>query len=157
MVASKKFVPGAIALTAVTALGLSGCSGAKTETKTTAVTKSAAASAAVNDAGISPKDLATPPALKPGYAGAIKDWKMDGQCDTKLGDQKVTGTLTSSAKETTDYVVVVNWVHGSDVMGRAVKLVEAVEPGKPVKVELATKLTKAADGCTVNVTRGAKA
>ena len=42
-------------------------------------------------------------------------------------------------------------------MGRAAKLIEKVEPGKEVKVELTTKLTKAADGCTVNVTRGAKA
>lgn len=154
MVAPKKLATGAIVVSAATALTLSACSGASTETKTTSVTKSAAA--AVNDAGISPKDLATPPALKAGFEGAIKDWKMDGQCDTKIGDQKVTGTIKSSAKEAKDYVVVVNWVHGSDVMGRAVKLVEKVEPGKEVKVELATKLTKAADGCTVNVTRGAK-
>ncbi|GMA21120.1 hypothetical protein MM440_01475 [Arsenicicoccus piscis] len=139
------------ALTA--AVALSGCSGSGGDA---APSTAASAKVTINDAGISPKDLATPPALKD-VEGARKDLTMDGQCDTKLGDQKVTGTLKSSAKEARDYVIVINWVHGSDVMGRAVKLLEKVQPGQEVKVELTTKLTKAADGCTVNVTRGQKA
>ena len=159
MVAPKKLGAAAVALAAV-AMSLTGCSGSKGSSDASSSTASGPATSAakVNDAGISPKDLAAAPALKPeGLEGAFKDFTMDGQCDTKLGDKKVTGTLKSSAKEARDYVIVINWVHGSDVMGRAAKLIEKVEPGKEVKVELTTKLTKAADGCTVNVTRGAKA
>lgn len=142
-----------LALTGALGLALVGCSGSGDATPSPT---GSAAKATVNEAGISPKDLATPPALK-AVEGARKDFTMAGRCDTKLGDQKVTGTLKSSATEPRDYVIVVNWVHGSDVMGRAVKLLEKVQPGQEVKVELTTKLTKAADGCTVNVTRGQKA
>ncbi|MCH8613986.1 hypothetical protein [Arsenicicoccus dermatophilus] len=159
MVAPKKLGASLAAVTAASALALAGCSGATRTTATTTTFPPGAAgqAARVNDAGISPKDLVVPPVLKPqGLEGARKDFTLDGNCDTKLGEQKVTGTLKSSAKGPKDYVITINWVHGSDVMGRASKLLENVAPGSTQKVELTTKLTKAADGCTVNVTRGAK-
>lgn len=155
MVAPNKIGTTAAVVGAIAALVLTGCSGATRTTATTTTFPNGGAASKINDAGISPKDLATPVVLK-NLEGARKDFTMDGNCDTKLGDQKVTGTIKSSAKEARDYVVTINWVHGSDVMGRATKLVEAVEPGKDTRVELTTKLTKAADGCTVNVTRGTK-
>lgn len=156
---ARRSVPGLVAITLAGAVALTGCSGNDSKdsasASSSAASKSASAKASVNDAGISPKDLPTEPALKE-LEGARKDFTLAGACDTKVGDQRVSGTLKSSAKAERDYVVVINWVHGSDVMGRAVKLVENVAPGQEVKVDLTTKLTKAADACTVRVTRGVK-
>lgn len=157
---ARRSAPGLVAIALAGAVALTGCSGndskdAKDAASSSSAAKSASAKASVNEAGISPKDLPTEPTLKE-LEGARKDFTLAGACDTKVGDQKVSGTLKSSAKTERDYVVVINWVHGSDVMGRAVKLVENVAPGQEVKVDLTTKLTKAADACTVRVTRGVK-
>lgn len=127
--------------------GSAACSGGSTPTPT-------ATTPVIDDAGVSPKDLATPPVLN-NIEGARKDVTID-QCSTQLGPQTVKGSVTSSATTPMDYVITVNWVRGSDVMGRGFVLLEKVQPGKATDFEVKTTLTKAADSCTVNVTRGHK-
>ncbi len=139
--------PVAASLLCLALLGTTACTPGGTPTPTPSAST-------FNESGVSPKDLATPPVLKD-IQGARKDVTIDA-CNTQVGPQSVKGTVKSSATEVMDYLIVVNWVNGSDVMGRGFVLLEKVQPGKETAFEVKTQLTKAADNCTVNVTRGKK-
>ena len=107
----------------------------------------------VDPSKVSPTDLPQPPAID-NAAGARQDAEM-GECKTDAGSQEVTGKVTNSGGEPIDYVVVVNWVNPtSDVMGRGIAVLKAVEPGAAVDWSVTAEVADGADSCTLNVQKG---
>ncbi|GAB3312288.1 hypothetical protein EK0264_09575 [Epidermidibacterium keratini] len=132
-------------------VGLAGCTSnddKKADESTTSTTKPA-----VDPKKVSPTDLPQPPAIE-NAAGARQEAEM-GECKTAAGSQEVTGKITNAGDGAIDYVVVVNWVNGSsDVMGRGVAVLKAVEPGAAVDWSVSAEVAEGAEACTLNVQKG---
>lgn len=105
---------------------------------------------------ISPDDLPDVPEIKD-PTGAVKDVKI-GDCPTKKGKNKVTGSLKNPTDAAQDYVITISWITPrSDVVARGVATVKAVAGGASEKFTI-TGSAIASDGtysCTTNVVRGA--
>lgn len=145
----------ATAVVATSLLGLAGCSGDSDKEPKGSGSSGAAASptGSVDPDKVSPTDLPTEPAVKD-EAGAVQDATF-GDCSTDAGKQTVTGSLTSSAKKSQDYVVTVSWVNDtSDVLARGVVVVKDLAPGASKKFTIDADVPKGAATCTFHVVRG---
>lgn len=132
--------------------GLAGCT-SDGDDKKADESSSPSTQAGVDPSKVSPTDLPQPPAIE-NAAGARQDAEM-GECQTDAGSQEVTGKVTNSGGEPIDYVVVVNWVNPtSDVMGRGIAVLKAVEPGAAVDWSVTAEVAEGADSCTLNVQKG---
>lgn len=140
----------------VAALALSGCSGdsdTDQKDKDAKASSKASASASVDPAKVSPADLPVVPEVK-GSQGAVADATF-GACATSPGKTSVTGSLTSSAKKSRDYVVTVSWVNAtSDVLGRGVHVARNVEPQEKREFAIKATVPRGATTCTFQVLRG---
>lgn len=78
---------------------------------------------------ISPPTLTEVPDIKK-PTGILKDTTM-GDCGAAKGPVKASGTVTNSAKDEQDLVVVVSWIvpQGSDVVARGVAVVKNAKAG----------------------------
>lgn len=86
--------------------------------------------------------------------GAIKDLTL-GECNTDAGKQSVTGSITSSAAKTVDYLVTVSWTTPtSDVMGRGFAVLRDVSPGQTVEFTIEAKVQDGAERCVPGVVFG---
>ncbi len=86
--------------------------------------------------------------------GAVQDASF-GSCDASAGRQKVSGSITSTATERTDYVVTVSWINEtSDVLARGVAVLKGVTPGESVDFTVSARVPKGASTCTYRVVRG---
>lgn len=141
---------------AVGALALAGCSDSGSNPSPTTDAPKTTTNAPVDNSKVSPPNLVNPPVLK-NATGARRDVTIEDCKEFALGDKAINGSVTNSGTAAADYVVTVSWVNGSDVMGRGFALVKAAEPGKKTDFTVKTKLTKAANGCTVNVMKAAAA
>lgn len=107
---------------------------------------------AVDPSRVSPK-LPEEPTVGD-QTGAVKDATF-GSCATSAGAQEVTGKITSSAAETTDYVVTVSWVNGtSDVLARGVAVLKGVPAGGEKDFTVKADVPEGATTCTFHVVRG---
>ena len=133
------------------ALVLTACSGDDAEAPTATATAAAVESA--DPARVSPADLPTAPALKE-EKGAVNDVSF-GACSAEAGEQTVSAEVTGSGERPRDYAVTVSWINEDfDVLGRAVEVVEDLEPGASRTVELAAEVPQGAAQCTFHVVRG---
>lgn len=138
-----------LATGALAALLLTGCSGDDDGPPE----PTEAPPSAVDQSRVAPSSLPSAPEVEE-PTGAARDVVLD-ECPTEAGTQEVVGTLTSSATDETDYVITVNWVNDtSDVRGRAVVVVEDVEPGSEQEFSAEAEVAEGATACTRNVVHG---
>lgn len=147
---------GASAALSVLLVALAACTGSSTPAPTqTPVppTATTAPVASVDPGKLSPTDLPAYPTVA-NAQGAIKDLAL-GECRVEAGEQTVTGTITSSAPGTADYVVVIDWVNAtSDVRGRAVAVLKAVKVGEKREFTAKATVASGAVSCIPNVRYG---
>ncbi|WP_028655179.1 FxLYD domain-containing protein [Nocardioides sp. J54] len=109
--------------------------------------------ASVDPSRVSPTDLPEVPELK-GSKGAVADASF-GQCTAAPGEQKVSGTVTNSTRQATDYVVTVSWINETyDVLARGVAVLEDLAAGASEDFEVSASVPEDADTCTFHVARG---
>ncbi len=145
----------ALLVAGVLAFSLAGCSGDDGEKDKPKADATSAPSdqESVDEANVSPPNLPKVPVVRR-EKGAIKDVTF-GDCATKAGDQTITGEVTSSAKNTVDYLVTVSWTTGSgDVMGRGFAVIEAMEPGATEEWEITAKVKDGATQCVKGASYG---
>lgn len=110
------------------------------------------APASADPSNISPPLKELPTIKNP--TGAVSDLKL-GDCQVDAGTQTTTGEITSSAKDATDYLVVVNWTNdSSDVMGRGFAVIKNIQPGDTEKFTIKAKVKDGAVQCVPNVQYG---
>lgn len=111
------------------------------------------ATESVDPANVSPDDLPSIPTVEDeqGDIGAL----TIGECPTGAGQRKVAGEVTSSATETTDYLVTLSWTTAdSDVMGRGFAVLRDIEPGATEEFTIRAKVAKGATQCVPGVVHG---
>jgi hypothetical protein len=141
-----------LAVAALSLLVLSGCS---SDNKSSDKPKpsSSGSPTAVDTSGISPQDMPTPPTVAKAK-GAVVALQL-GECPTDAGEQTVTGTITSPAKKTVDFLVVINWATAEgDVMGRGFEVLRGVKPGEKRDLSITAKVAKGAERCVPFVQYG---
>ena len=110
----------------------------------------------VDPSNVSPDDLPEIPKVK-GAKGDIGALDL-GDCHTEAGEQTVTGEVTSSASEATDYLVTLSWTTSdSDVMGRGFAVVRDLEPGATEEFTIKATVAKGATQCVPGVVYGSVA
>ena len=132
-------------------LVLSGCSGSDDDEKSAG--KPGKSPSTIDTSGISPQDLPTPPAVAKAK-GAVSALRL-GTCPVTPGKNKVTGTITSQARKTTDYLVVVNWsTDKGDVMGRGYAVLRDLQPAENRRLVIKAKVADGASRCVPFVQYG---
>lgn len=136
------------ALMVATALSLSSCSSQPDPQPSPSV-----ADSGVDTASVSPEDLPEIPQLDDAE-GIVADTEM-AQCST-TSPLTADGTVTNSATDAADVVVVVNWTNDrGDVMARGVVTIEDIAGGESVDWAVDGEGVDAGDlTCTLNVRRG---
>ena len=133
-------------------LTLSGCSSSDNDGKSAEKPKSPSPST-LDTSGISPQNLPTPPAVTKAK-GAVSALQL-GKCAVTPGKHTVKGTITSPAKKTTDYLVVVNWsTDKGDVMGRGYAVLRDVKPAEKRRLAIKAKVSDGASRCVPFVQYG---
>ncbi len=135
------------------ALPLAGCSGDDEDPQADG-SESPSSSESIDPGNVSPSDLPPFPTLKKKQGGAIGDLEL-GDCATDAGKQEVSGTITSSQKRTTDFLVTVSWTtSGNDVMGLGWKFLKGVKPGDSVDFTIKADVADGATQCVKGVEYG---
>lgn len=138
---------------ALATVALTACSSDDDETPTAQTTTTSSAVPSVDPSKVSPTDLPSEPAMSD-EQGAVADASF-GTCAVAKGRQSVSGTLTSTAKKTRDYVVSVSWVNAtSDVLARAVAVEKGVKAGEKREFSVSAQVPGKASTCTFRVLRG---
>lgn len=107
----------------------------------------------LDTSAISPQDLPTPPSVAKAK-GAVAALKL-GKCALTPGKQTVKGRIASTAKSTTDYLVVVNWsTEKGDVMGRGYTVLKNVKPAEKRRLAITAKVADGAKRCVPFVQYG---
>ncbi len=141
-------------LSAVTVAALlSGCGVFGGDSMNSADSKPSA-SATIDPDRTSPSDLPEVPQIKD-FEGAVKDVEV-GECPTKKGANKVSGSVKNSTNDAQDYVITISWITSrSDVVARGVETVKDLAAGDSTTWTVTGTLAEAgAYTCTTQVQRG---
>jgi hypothetical protein len=101
-----------------------------------------------------PADLPVPPPVE-NAREAKGDLASISECSTEPGEQTVSGRITSSQKQTIDYLVTVNWTTDTgELQGRGFVVVPQVQPGETERFMFEAQVAPGATQCVVEVQAG---